>query len=222
MKNKIDKLISSGVKIQDPNRIDVRGQLECGSGVTIDINVIFDGHVVLGNNVKIGAHCIISDTKIGSDTEVKPYSLLEGAEIGEGGFVGPYARIREGSYVGDKVQLGNFIEIKNVQIGDGCRINHMTFIGDAELAANVTVGAGTITCNYDGKTTHKTIIESDAFIGSGTNLIAPLTVGKGSTIGSGSTITEDAPKEKLTIARHKQVTLEDWNGPKHSPIDEKP
>jgi len=220
MKNKIDKLISSGVKIQDPNRIDVRGQLECGSGVSIDINVIFEGDVVLGNNVKIGANCIITDTKIGNGTEVKPFSLLEGAEIGASGFVGPYARVREGSFIGDKVQLGNFIEIKNVQIGDGCRINHMTFIGDAELGANVTVGAGSITCNYDGKTTHKTVIESDSFIGSGTNLIAPLKVGKGSTIGSGSTIAEDVPKQKLTIARNKQVTIENWAGPKNKPTDE--
>ena len=221
MKNKIDKLISSGVNIYDPNRIDVRGELECGSGVSIDINVIFEGHVVLGDNVKIGAHCILSDTKIDNDTEVKPYSMLEGAIIGKGGFVGPYARIREGSFVGDKVQLGNFIEIKNVQIGDGCRINHMTFIGDAELAANVTIGAGCITCNYDGKTTHKTIIEGNSFIGSGTNLIAPLKVGEGSTVGSGSTITDDVPKDKLTLARNKQVTIDAWTGPKNSPDDEK-
>lgn len=220
MKNKIDELISNGVEIEDPNRIYLRGELECGSGVSIDINVIFEGHVVLGDNVKIGAHCILSNTRVGNDTEIKPYSMLEGAEIGNSGFVGPYARIREDSFVGNKVQLGNFIEIKNVQIGDGCRINHMTFIGDAELADNVTVGAGSITCNYDGKTTHKTIIESDSFVGSGTNLIAPLKVGEGSTIGSGSTITDDVPKDKLTLARNKQVTIDDWNGPKHSPKDE--
>lgn len=220
MKNKIDKLIVSGVHVHDPNRIDIRGELECGTGVSIDINVIFEGHVVLGDNVKIGAHCILANTKIGDDTEVKPYSMLEGAVVGDGGFVGPYARIREGSFVGNKVQLGNFIEIKNVQIGDGCRINHMTFIGDAELAANVTIGAGSITCNYDGKTTHKTIIEGNTFIGSGTNLIAPLKVGEGATIGSGSTITEDVPKDKLTLARNKQITIDGWAGPKHSIVDE--
>jgi bifunctional UDP-N-acetylglucosamine pyrophosphorylase/glucosamine-1-phosphate N-acetyltransferase len=212
MKNKINELIKNGVKILDPDRLDIRGELDCGLNVEIDINVIFNGKVSLGDNVKVGAHCIITNSNIGNGTEVKPYSLIEGANIGENGFVGPFVRIREGSFIGSKVQLGNFVEIKNVQIGDGCRINHMTFLGDSVLGDNVTIGAGSITCNYDGATTHKTTIESDVFIGSGTNLIAPLNVGRKATIGSGSTITDDVPPDKLTLARERQVTVQNWKG----------
>lgn len=221
MKSTINDLIKKGVKFFDPDRIDIRGDLECGVNVEIDINVIFNGKVYLGDNVKVGAHCIITNSKIGNGTEVKPYSLIEGATIGDNGFVGPFVRIREGSFIGSQVQLGNFVEIKNVNIGDGCRINHMTFLGDSVLGDNVTVGAGSITCNYDGATTHKTIIENDVFIGSGTNLIAPLNVGKKATIGSGSTITDDVPPEKLTLARKRQVTVQNWKGVGHKTIKDK-
>jgi len=221
MKNKFDEFVKNGVKILDPDRIDIRGELECGSNVEIDINVIFEGKVFLGDNVKIGANCIISNSCIGNDTEVRPFSLIEGTNIGTNTFIGPYGRIRENTFVGNHVQLGNFVEIKNVRIGDNCRINHMTFLGDSELGDNVTIGAGSITCNYDGRKLHKTIIEKNVFIGSGTNLIAPLNVGSDSTIGSGSTITEDVPEGKLTLARSRQITIENWNGPENKSTDEK-
>jgi len=220
MKDNIDKLVVDGVTIQDPNRIDIRGNLKCGSGVNIDINVIFEGEVFLGDNVKIGANCIISNSDIGDNTVVKPFSMIEGAQIGADGFVGPFGRIREGTVVGNKTQLGNFVEIKNVRIGDGCRINHMTFLGDSVLGDNVTIGAGSITCNYDGKTSQKTVIEENVFIGSGTNLVAPLKVGSDATIGSGSTITEDVPRGKLTLARSRQITIDNWDGSTEKPKGE--
>lgn len=206
--------LAKGVRIRDPARVDIRGELICGNDVEIDINVIIEGKVVLGDGVKIAANSIISNSIIGAGTRINPFSLVEEATIGEGSFVGPYGRIRPGTKLGDRVQVGNFVEIKNADIASGCRINHLSFVGDAELAVDVTIGAGTITCNHDGVGINKTIIEKSAFVGSGCNLIAPLTVGAHAFIGSGSTITESVPAEKLTLSRSKQVTIKSWKGPK--------
>jgi len=209
-----EKLIRDGVGIADPERIDVRGDLICGENVSIDINVIIEGTVKLGNNVSIGSNSILIDSVIGSNTVIKPFTIIEGAIIGESSFVGPYGRIREGTVINDFVQIGNFVEIKNTTIMNQCRINHLSFIGDAKLAENVTIGAGTITCNHNGSDTKITNIKKDAYVGSGTNLIAPLTIGAESTIGAGSTINQDVPKGKLVIARAKQTEVKNWQRPK--------
>lgn len=206
--------VQQGAKIRDPNRIDIRGELIFGNNVEIDINVIIEGRVVLGDGVRIGANCILTSSTIGSGSTIHPFSLVEEAVIGENSFVGPYGRVRPGSTLGNNVQIGNFVEIKKTQVASNCRINHLTYLGDADLAEGVTIGAGTITCNYDGAGTHRTTIEKGAFIGSGSNLIAPIKIGTNATVGSGSTITKDVPSEKLTIARSRQVTVENWKGPK--------
>jgi bifunctional UDP-N-acetylglucosamine pyrophosphorylase/glucosamine-1-phosphate N-acetyltransferase len=182
--------------------------------VEIDIGVIIQGTVVLGERVRIGAHSIVRDSQIGDDTCIHPFSIVEHSSIGKGGFVGPYGRIRPGSAIGDGVQIGNYVEIKTSRIGDGSRINHHSFIGDAVLADHVTIGAGTITCNHDGTGTNQTVIESGAYIGSGCHLVAPLRIGEHATIGAGSTITRDVPAATLTLARTPQTTIENWRGPK--------
>lgn len=203
-----------GVRIRDPNKVYIRGELVCGSDVEIEINVIVEGHVVLGNGVKIGANSILRSSRIGEHTCINPFSLVEHSSIGSDSFVGPYGRIRPGSVIGDGVQIGNYVEIKNSQVGAGSRINHHTFIGDAVLAGQVTIGAGTITCNHDGIGTNQTIIERGAYIGSGCNLVAPLRIGEDAIVGAGSTITRDVPAAKLTLARSPQTTIENWRGPK--------
>ncbi len=202
-----ERLIRDGVNISDPERIDILGDLICGENVCIDINVIFQGTVILGDNVTIGANSIINNSTIGNDAVIKPFSLVEGASIGDRSFVGPYGRIREGTVISDFVQIGNFVEVKNSTIKSQCRINHLSFIGDSELLENVTIGAGTITCNHNGISSTKTNIKNDAYIGSGTNLIAPLTIGAGSIVGAGSTISKDVPAGKLVIARAKQIEV---------------
>ena len=208
------RAMRQGVRIRDPNRVYIRGDLVCGSGVEIEINVIIEGHVALGNGAKIGANSILRNSRIGENTRIHPFSLVEDSSIGSNGFVGPYGRIRPGSIVGDGVQIGNYVEIKNSRIGNDSRINHHTFIGDAVLADQVTIGAGTITCNHDGTGTQQTIIERRAYIGSGCNLVAPLRIGEGAIVGAGSTITSDVPPAKLTLARSPQTTIENWRGPK--------
>ena len=208
------KLIAAGVVVSDPQRLDIRGTLVCGKGVEIDINVVFEGDVVLEDGVIIGANCILRNCKIGKDTQINPFSLIEEAVVGEQSFVGPYGRLRPGSRVGDNVQIGNFVEIKNANISSKCRINHHSFVGDADLGENVTIGAGTITCNHDGIGINRTTIEDGAYIGSGCNLVAPLKVNANSTIASGSTITEDVAGDTLTIARSRQVEIKNWKGPK--------
>jgi len=204
------KLVAAGVVVRDPKRLDIRGTLLCGKGVEIDINVVFEGDVMLEDGVIIGANCILRNCKIGKDTQINPFSLVEESIIGEKSFVGPYGRLRPGSKVGDNVQIGNFVEIKNANIASKCRINHHSFVGDADLAENVTIGAGTITCNHDGIRVNRTTIEDGAYIGSGCNLIAPLKINANSTIASGSTITEEVPGDTLTLARSRQVTIENW------------
>ena len=208
------KLIAVGVVVRDPQRLDIRGSLVCGKGVEIDINVVFEGDVLLEDGVIIGANCILRNCKIGKDTQINPFSLVEEAIIGEKSFVGPYGRLRPGTRIGNSVQIGNFVEIKNSNIASRCRINHLSFIGDADLAENVTIGAGTITCNHDGIGVNRTTIEKGAYIGSGCNLVAPLKVNANSTIASGSTITEEVAGDTLTIARSRQVKIKNWKGPK--------
>ena len=208
------ELLASGVVVRDPQRLDIRGTLVCGKSVEIDINVIFEGDVMLEDGVIIGANCILRNCKVGKDTQINPFSLVEEAIIGEKSFVGPYGRLRPGSKVGDNVQIGNFVEIKNANVASMCRINHHSFVGDADLAENVTIGAGTITCNHDGIGINRTTIEEGAYIGSGCNLVAPLKINANSTIASGSTITEDVAGDTLTIARSRQVNIKNWKGPK--------
>lgn len=206
--------MAAGVRVRDPNSLYIRGELVCGRDVEIDANVVIEGEVSLGNAAKVGANCVLKASRIGERTIVHPFSLIEQARIGNGGFVGPYARIRPGSDIGDAVQIGNYVEVKNSQIGDGCRINHHSFIGDAVLGDHVTIGAGTITCNHDGARTNQTIIGRDAYVGSGCCLVAPLRIGEGATIGAGSTITRDAPPDQLTLSRPPQTTVEGWHRPK--------
>jgi bifunctional UDP-N-acetylglucosamine pyrophosphorylase / glucosamine-1-phosphate N-acetyltransferase len=211
MRTFAESLLKQGVEILDTERIDFRGEFSCGKNVSIDINVIFEGNVIVGDNVSIGANCIISNSEIGSYSSIRPFSYIEKAKIGDNAMVGPYARIREGTNLGGHVQIGNFVEIKNTSIQDNGRINHLSFIGDADLDRNVTIGAGTITCNHDGVKHNHTIIGENAYVGSGCNLIAPLKIGKNSTIGAGSTINNNVPNGKLTIARAKQASISNWN-----------
>ena len=208
------QLMADGVIVEDPSRLDIRGVLKCGSGVKIDINVIIEGEVILDDNVSIGANCILKDCSIGNGTQINPFSFIEESVVGKNSFVGPYGRLRPNTLLGDSVQIGNFVEIKNSKIDADTRINHLAFVGDAELAANVTIGAGTIFCNHNGLRINHIKIDEGAYIGSGCNLIAPLKINANSTIASGSTITEDTPKGKLTLARARQVSIESWKGPK--------
>jgi bifunctional UDP-N-acetylglucosamine pyrophosphorylase/glucosamine-1-phosphate N-acetyltransferase len=210
MKKYAEKLITQGVIIVDPSRIDIRGKLICGKNVTIDINVIFEGDVTLEDGVRIGANCIINNSFIGINSNIKPFSMVEDSIIGEKVFIGPYGRIRPGTKIEDKSQIGNFVEIKNSNIGVGCQVNHLSFIGDADIAKEVIVGAGTITCNHNGEKINRIIIDKGAYIGSGSNLVAPIKINANSTIGAGSTITNDTPKDTLTVARSRQVTIKDW------------
>jgi bifunctional UDP-N-acetylglucosamine pyrophosphorylase / glucosamine-1-phosphate N-acetyltransferase len=213
-KRKAADLMLSGVKLIDPKRIDVRGELKTSQDVVIDINCIFEGNVELGEGVKIGANCVIKNCVIGRGTEILPMCVIEDSTIGEFNNIGPFARIRPETVTHTHAKIGNFVEVKKSLIGKGSKVNHLTYIGDTEMGEKVNVGAGTITCNYDGAYKHKTIIEDDVFIGSDTQLVAPVTIGKGSTIGAGSTITRDAPPQQLTLSRVKQSSLENWVRPR--------
>jgi bifunctional UDP-N-acetylglucosamine pyrophosphorylase/glucosamine-1-phosphate N-acetyltransferase len=208
-----DKLMREGVKLYDPTRIDVRGNLSVGTDVEIDINCIFEGDVSLSDGVKIGANCVIRNTSIGSDSIVLPMSSIDEAMIGKRVSIGPFARIRPGTECADEVKIGNFVETKKTKIGVGSKVNHLSYVGDAEVGAAVNIGAGTITCNYDGVNKFKTIIEDGVFIGSNTQLVAPVKIARGATIGAGSTITSDTPADKLTLSRSKQVTINAWKKP---------
>ncbi len=207
------KLLSSGVTLLDPARIDIRGELSCGNDVIIDVNCIFEGQVKLGDGVRVGANCVLRDVKIENGSRIEPFSLLEQASLGAGCRIGPFARIRPGTELSNEVHIGNFVEVKNSQVGFNSKINHLSYVGDATVGSKVNVGAGTITCNYDGANKHRTVIEDGAFIGSDTQLIAPVTVGKGATIGAGSTITKDTPTGELTLSRAKQITINGWKRP---------
>jgi bifunctional UDP-N-acetylglucosamine pyrophosphorylase/glucosamine-1-phosphate N-acetyltransferase len=207
------RLMEQGVRLMDPKRIDVRGELVCGRDVSIDVNCIFEGRVVLGDNVAVAANCVLRDVSIGNGTRIAPFSLIEEARIGDDGRIGPFARIRPGTELAESVHIGNFVELKNSQVDRGSKINHLSYIGDTTVGKNVNIGAGTITCNYDGANKHRTVIEDDAFIGSDTQLVAPVTVGKGATIGAGATIVRDTPAEQLTLSRAKQVSIPGWKRP---------
>ena len=207
----------AGVALADPQRFDVRGTLECGRDVFIDVGCVFEGHVVLGNNVVIEPHCVIRNATIDDGTTVKAYSHVEQAQVGAQAQIGPYARLRPGTVLADQVHVGNFVEIKNSVIGRSSKANHLAYVGDADVGQGVNIGAGTITCNYDGVNKHRTVIEDDAFIGSDTQLVAPVRVGKGATLGAGTTLTQDAPPHKLTVSRTAQTTLESWQRPTKKP-----
>jgi bifunctional UDP-N-acetylglucosamine pyrophosphorylase/glucosamine-1-phosphate N-acetyltransferase len=207
-------LMRQGVKLYDPERIDIRGNLEVGRDVEIDVNCVFEGEVALGDNVRVGANCIIRDTRIGADSEIKPMTSIDAAEIGRGVAIGPFARIRPGTRLADDVRIGNFVETKQSQIGAGSKVNHLSYIGDTEMGSGVNIGAGTITCNYDGVNKSRTIIGDGVFIGSDTQLVAPVRVEANATIGAGSTITRDVPGDKLTVSRVRQVTIDNWSKPR--------
>ena len=210
MLDKVYQLLDDGVLVHDPNRVEIRSKLSYGVSVEIDVNVIFAGNVILGDGVIIGANCILKDSEIGNNTVIKAFSLIENTRIADNCVIGPYARIRPGSSIGENVQIGNFVEIKNSNISAKSRINHLSFVGDADLADSVTIGAGTITCNHDGVKVNRTEIGKGSYIGSGCQLIAPLKIDSNATVGAGSTITQDIFKDTLTISRAKQVTVEKW------------
>jgi bifunctional UDP-N-acetylglucosamine pyrophosphorylase / glucosamine-1-phosphate N-acetyltransferase len=209
-----ERLLDSGVKLADPSRLDVRGELECGRDVSIDVNCVFEGRVTLGDGVSVGPNCVLRNVAIAAGTEVHAFSLLEQAEVGARCRIGPYARLRPGTSLAEDVHIGNFVEVKASRIGRGSKANHLSYIGDSEVGRGVNVGAGTITCNFDGAAKHRTVIEDDCFIGSDATLVAPVRIAKGSYIGAGSTISKDTPAGQLTVARAKQVSLPSWKPPK--------
>ncbi|MFZ2541227.1 MAG: bifunctional UDP-N-acetylglucosamine diphosphorylase/glucosamine-1-phosphate N-acetyltransferase GlmU [Gallionella sp.] len=206
-------LLLQGVTLADPARIDVRGKLICGRDVEIDVGCIFVGEVILGDGVRVGAYSVINNARIGAVTDIAPYSHIDSSEVGANCHIGPYARLRPGTKLHDEVSIGNFVEIKNSEIAAKSKANHLSYIGDSSVGSSVNIGAGTITCNYDGANKHRTIIEDDVFIGSNTQLVAPVTVGRGSTIGAGSTITRNTPADHLTLSRSKQITVAGWKRP---------
>jgi bifunctional UDP-N-acetylglucosamine pyrophosphorylase/glucosamine-1-phosphate N-acetyltransferase len=211
------KLLEQGVTLMDPARIDVRGELICGRDVTIDVGCVFEGKVELGDGVRVGAHNVIVNARILAGAQIKPFCHIEEAVVGEVSIIGPYARLRPGTVLAEDVHVGNFVEIKNGQVAAHSKANHLAYIGDATIGSRVNIGAGTITCNYDGVNKSRTVIEDDAFIGSDSQLIAPVTVGKGATLGAGTTLTKDAPAGKLTVSRPRQVTIENWTRPVKKP-----
>ena len=207
------QLMQQGVHLIDPSRFDLRGNLTVGQDVRIDINVIIEGDCELGNNVEIGAGCIIKNTKIAAGTKVQPYSIFDNAIVGEDTQIGPFARLRPGAQLANEVHIGNFVEVKNTTIGLGSKANHFTYLGDAEVGAGSNIGAGTITCNYDGANKFKTIIGDQAFIGSNSSLVAPVRIGNGATVGAGSTITRDVEDNSLAVERSKQFAKENYPRP---------
>jgi bifunctional UDP-N-acetylglucosamine pyrophosphorylase/glucosamine-1-phosphate N-acetyltransferase len=209
-----ERLLDAGVTLADPARIDVRGVLECGRDVSIDVNCVFEGRVTLGDGVRIGPNCVLRDVAIAARTDVLGFCYLENSQIGERCRLGPYARLRPGTTLDEEVHVGNFVEVKASRLGVASKANHLSYIGDSEIGARVNVGAGTITCNYDGAAKHRTVIEDDCFIGSDATLVAPVRIARGSYIGAGSTINKDTPAGQLTVARARQVSIPGWKPPK--------
>jgi bifunctional UDP-N-acetylglucosamine pyrophosphorylase/glucosamine-1-phosphate N-acetyltransferase len=216
-RNLANSLLEAGVTLADPARIDIRGKLVCGRDVFIDVGCVFEGDVQLGDGVSIGANCVIRNARIAAGAQVKPFCHIEGASIGEQSQIGPYARLRPGAELGEDVHIGNFVEVKNATIAAHSKANHLAYVGDSTVGSRVNIGAGTITCNYDGVNKHRTVIEDDVFIGSDTQLVAPVTVGKGATLGAGTTLTRNAPAGKLTVTRPQQITIEGWKRPAKQP-----
>ncbi len=211
------RLMDAGVAVRDPARLDVRGDVSVGRDVSIDVNVILEGDVHLGDGVQLGAHCIVRDSVIGAGARIEPFSLIDGARVGDYASVGPYARLRPGSELAEQVHVGNFVEVKNARLGPGAKANHLSYLGDAQIGARVNVGAGTITCNYDGANKHQTRIGDDAFIGSNASLVAPVEIGAGATIGAGSVIVRQAPADALTVTRAAQKSVSGWRRPRKKP-----
>ena len=207
------RLLKQGVTLLDPARIDVRGELVCGRDVSIDVGCVFEGNVTLEDGVSVGPNCVIKDSHISAGTSIKAFCHIDEAKVGAKSQIGPYARLRPGTELAEDVHIGNFVEVKNSQIAAHSKANHLAYIGDATIGSRVNIGAGTITCNYDGANKFRTIIEDDAFIGSDTQLVAPVRVGKGATVGAGTTLTKDAPEGKLTVSRARQLTIEGWVRP---------
>lgn len=215
-RRRVNELLLAGATIIDPNRTDIRGDVQVGRDVVIDTNVILEGRVRLGDCVEIGTGCVLKDVEIGAGTKVLPYTLIDESKIGRNARVGPWSRIRPGTDLGDEVHVGNFVEIKKSTVGDNTKINHLAYVGDADIGSKVNVGAGVITCNYDGVDKHRTVIEDQAFIGSDAPLVAPVRIGRGATVGAGSTITEDVPSNALALGRSRQVVIEAWQGPRQA------
>ncbi|MFT3848827.1 MAG: bifunctional UDP-N-acetylglucosamine diphosphorylase/glucosamine-1-phosphate N-acetyltransferase GlmU [Propionivibrio sp.] len=212
-RNTAEQLMESGVRLADPARLDVRGELTCGRDVFIDVNCVFEGKVVLDEAVEVGPNCVITNARIGAGTRLAAYTHIEDAIVGPDGRIGPFARLRPGAELAEDVHVGNFVEIKKSTIAAHSKANHLAYIGDAIIGSRVNVGAGTITCNYDGANKFQTIIEDDAFIGSDTQLVAPVKVGRGATLGAGTTLTKDAPPDTLTISRARQLSVPGWKRP---------
>ncbi|MBE2894603.1 bifunctional UDP-N-acetylglucosamine diphosphorylase/glucosamine-1-phosphate N-acetyltransferase GlmU [Spirabiliibacterium falconis] len=208
------QLLLAGVMLIDPARIDIRGKLSHGKDVEIDVNVIIEGDVTLGDRVRVGAGCVLKDCHIGDDVEIKPYSVIENATIGQSAVVGPFSRLRPGTQLAANTHVGNFVEIKQAQIGEGSKVNHLTYVGDATIGKACNLGAGVITCNYDGANKFQTVIGDDVFVGSDTQLVAPVTIASGATIGAGSTITKDVAQDELVITRVAQRHINNWNRPR--------
>lgn len=208
------QLMESGVQLVDPDRLDVRGAVSAGSDVCIDINVILQGENRLGDGVTVGAGSVLTDCDLAAGTVVHPHSVLEGVVTTGACDIGPFARLRPGTVLAAGCRVGNFVETKNASLGEGSKANHLSYVGDSTVGKGVNIGAGTITCNYDGAYKHQTVIEDDVFIGSDTQLVAPVTVGRGATIGAGSTVTKNAPAGALTISRSRQTSIEGWKRPR--------
>jgi bifunctional UDP-N-acetylglucosamine pyrophosphorylase/glucosamine-1-phosphate N-acetyltransferase len=207
------RLLDAGVTLADPARLDVRGTLVCGRDVTIDVNCVFEGRVELGDGVQVGANCVLRNVTVAAATRIDAFTLIDDAAIGEANRLGPFSRIRPGTRLARDVHVGNFVEIKNSEIDDGSKINHQSYVGDTTMGKRVNIGAGTITCNYDGANKHRTVIEDEVFVGSDTQLVAPVIVGRGATLGAGTTLTRDAPAGELTLSRAKQLTVSGWKRP---------
>ncbi len=208
-----DALLEAGVRLADPARLDVRGHLQCGSDVSIDVNCVFEGRVVLGDGVRVGPNCVIRDARIGAGAVIHAFTHIDDATVGAGALIGPYARLRPGADLGEDVHIGNFVEVKNSTLARGAKANHLAYLGDATVGERVNFGAGSITANYDGANKHRTVIGNDVHVGSNCVLVAPLTLGNGATVGGGSTLNRDAPAGQLTVARARAVTLPGWQRP---------
>ena len=206
-----DDLLNAGATLVDKTRVDIRGNVKVGADCTIDVNVIFEGNIELGDNVEIGANTVICDTKINNDTKILPFSHIVSSNIGKDCLIGPYARLREGSTIENGAKIGNFVETKKTTIGKSSKANHFSYLGDAEIGDSVNIGAGTITCNYDGKDKHKTKIGEGSFVGTNSSLVAPINIGKNAYVGAGSTITKDIPDNSLGVGRSKQINKENWS-----------
>jgi bifunctional UDP-N-acetylglucosamine pyrophosphorylase/glucosamine-1-phosphate N-acetyltransferase len=207
------ELMAQGVRLADPARIDVRGELRCGRDVFIDVGCVFEGKVELGESVEVGPNCVLKNARIGAGTRLAAFTHVEGAVVGADGRIGPFARLRPGAELAEDVHVGNFVEIKQSSLAAHAKANHLAYIGDATVGRRVNIGAGTITCNYDGARKHQTVIEDDAFIGSDSQLVAPVTVGRGATLGAGTTLTRNAPPESLTVSRVRQTSIAGWKRP---------